>query len=129
MNTDSGVFVINIEKETLENNLFRKILYTTTNQQLVVMSIKPFSNIPFEIHPEHDQFIRIEKGVGMALIGSNKEQKFNLSDGISITIPKNTYHEIVNTDPVNDLKLYTIYSPPEHPTKQKGGYVFRPKIF
>jgi mannose-6-phosphate isomerase-like protein (cupin superfamily) len=123
--TNQDVFLINIEKETLENTLFRKILFTSNHQQLVAMSLLPKQDIPREIHKEHDQFIRIEKGTGVALIGEKGEKSYPLSDGISITIPANTWHQIINTSDVADLKLYTIYSPPEHDpltAHQRGGY-------
>lgn len=124
-------YVINIEKETSENDNFRKVLNTMTQQQLVVMSIKPKDNIPFEIHPKHDQFIRIERGTCTAFIGENKEDKYELSDGFIIMIPAGTWHEIVNTSDT-ELKLYTIYSPPEHPPdkiehekpEQSGGRIY-----
>lgn len=114
--TDSlNIFTTNIENDTLQNTYFRKVLFTTKNQQLVIMSIKPKEDIPFEIHPKHDQFIRIEKGKGRALIGKNKEKEFTLNNGTIIMIPANTWHQIVNISDTEDLKLYTIYSPPEHP--------------
>src|SRR5438552_1714999 len=106
---NNKIFTINIEKETLANIFFRKVLFTTKYQQLVIMNIKPKEDIPFEIHPNHDQFIRIEKGNGIALIGKNKESKYELHDGSIIMIPANTYHQIVNISEIEDLKLYTIY--------------------
>jgi len=110
-----NVFITNIEKETIENNFYRKVLFTTDNQQLVLMSIKPKDDIPYEIHPENDQFVRIEKGKGLLLAGPNKESKYELFDGVSVTIPANTWHQIINTSESDRLKLYTIYSPPHHP--------------
>lgn len=112
---DDNIFTTNIEQDTLENKFFRKVLYTSKNQQLVVMSIKPKQDIPFEIHPNHDQFFRIEKGHGIAFIGKNKEKQYHLYDGSVIIVPANTYHQIVNASDSDDLQLYTIYSPPEHP--------------
>jgi mannose-6-phosphate isomerase-like protein (cupin superfamily) len=124
--TNRKIFLINIEKETLENTLFRKILFTSKHQQLVAMNLTPKQDIPREIHKEHDQFIRIEKGNGIALIGENGEESYDLSDGVSITIPANTWHQIINTSNDADLKLYTIYSPPEHnpltASTTRGGY-------
>ena len=113
----SKIYCVNIEEETLKNTNFRKVLYTTKNLQLVIMSIEPKDNIPRELHKDHDQFIRIESGVGKAIITdeSNKViEEHDLKDGIAIIIPANTWHEIKNTDSSNPLKLYSLYSPPEH---------------
>ena len=110
-------FSINIEKETLKNKNYRKVLSTTPNMQLVVMSIKPQTEIGLEKHSKIDQFIRIEKGKGKAIITNNKKeiiQTIRLKDGSVIIIPKNTWHNIINTGDEN-LQLYSIYSPPEHP--------------
>lgn len=112
--TDS-VFVINIEADTLKNTYFRKVISTTQHQQLVLMSIEPSDSIEFEIHPDNDQFIRVEKGVGTALIGENKSEKYSLMDGSIIVIPAGTWHQIINASNTEQLKLYTIYSPPHHP--------------
>ena len=110
-------FSINIEKETLKNKNYRKVLSTTPNMQLVVMSIKPQTEIGLEKHSKIDQFIRIEKGKGKAIITNNKKeiiQTTRLKDGSVIIIPKNTWHNIINTGDEN-LQLYSIYSPPNHP--------------
>ena len=110
-------FSINIEKETIKNKNYRKVLSTTPNMQLVVMSIKPQTEIGLEKHSKIDQFIRIEKGKGKAIITNNKKeiiQTTRLKDGSVIIIPKNTWHNIINTGDEN-LQLYSIYSPPEHP--------------
>jgi mannose-6-phosphate isomerase-like protein (cupin superfamily) len=110
-------FSINIEKETIKNKNYRKVLSTTPNMQLVVMLIKPQTEIGLEKHSKIDQFIRIEKGKGKAIITNNKKeiiQTTRLKDGSVIIIPKNTWHNIINTGDEN-LQLYTIYSPPEHP--------------
>jgi mannose-6-phosphate isomerase-like protein (cupin superfamily) len=109
------IFIDNIEKTTIENNYYRKVLYTspTNKQQLVVMSIKAGEDIPYEIHNENDQFIRIEKGSGVLLVGPNKKS-YVLHDGSAFIIPANTWHQVINNS--NDvLKLYTIYSPAHHP--------------
>ena len=76
------------------------------------MNIKPLDNIHLETHEEHDQFIRIEKGKGIAILD---DKKYNLTDDFAVIIPSGTQHEIINTSETQDLKLYTIYSPPEHP--------------
>jgi len=111
----SGVFVTNIEEDTLNNKYFRKVLFTAKNQQVVIMSIKPSEDIPFEIHPDNDQFIRVEKGKCVALIGKNRDEKYDLQDGSIIVIPAGTWHQIINKSLTDELKLYTIYSPPHHP--------------
>lgn len=108
----NNVYSINIENETLMNNNYRKVLFTSTHQQLVVMNLKPGENIDKEVHHEHDQFIRIEKGQGIAKF-DNKQ--IELNDGIILMIPAGSEHEILNSSKTQDLKLYTIYSPPEHP--------------
>lgn len=110
-----NTFVINIERTTIDNDYYRKVLFTTGEQQLVVMSIEPREDIPLEIHQENDQFIRIEAGTGMLYIGENRSTQYELFDGISITVPKNTWHQVVNTSDSTKLKIYTIYSPPHHP--------------
>lgn len=102
----------NIEEATIENKNFRKVLCTTPNLQLVIMSLKPGEDIGTEIHPYITQFIRVEKGDGIAII---EGQTFELYDGVALIIPLNSKHNIINTSKYNDLKLYTIYSPPNHP--------------
>jgi len=109
-----------IEKETLENNFFRKVLLTTNHQQLVVMSLNPNEDIGLETHENLDQFIKIEQGEGLAVL-DGVETKF--SSGFSVTIPSGTNHNIVNTSMENPLKIYTIYSPPNH----KDGTIHKTK--
>lgn len=112
-------FVVNIEKETLENVMYRKVLYTAKNSQLVLMSIAPLDDVGEEVHTL-DQFIRIEAGNGKAIIN---RKEHTISDGSAIVIPAGARHNIVNTSKTEALKLYTIYSPPEH----KDGVVQRTK--
>ena len=100
----------NIERLTVENNQYRKILHTTQTMQLVVMSILPGREIGGEIHPRTSQFIRVDKGKAAATIGNNK---YRLKDGDAVVIPPGFWHNIRNTG-TEPLKLYTIYSPPEH---------------
>ena len=103
----------NIERDTLKNNNYRKVIYTVPDKtQLVLMSLKPGEDIPMEVHPHIAQFFRVEKGKGIAIIN---DQKYRLKDGFSIIIPPNTKHYIKNTSPTDDLKMYTLYSPPNHP--------------
>lgn len=106
------IYVNNIEKDTLENENFRKVLNTTDRSQLVVMSLLPGEEIGNEIHPEVDQFIRIEQGRGKAVI--NNSEEYELEDDFAIVIPANTWHNIINTGD-EKLKLYTVYTPPNHP--------------
>ncbi len=112
-------YIKNIEKETLDNNYFRKVLLTTTNQQLVVMSLEPKEDIGQEIH-SLDQFIKVEAGSGIAILNGTE---IAFSTGFSITIPKGTTHNIINSSPTEKLKLYTIYSPPNH----KDGIIHQTK--
>lgn len=104
-------FNSNIEKDTLENNNFRKVLYTSTHSQLVLMSLKPNEDIGLEIHKDNDQFFRIEKGMGKCVIDDNE---YILEDGTAIVVPAGAKHNIINTSSTDDLKLYTIYSPAHH---------------
>lgn len=111
------MFNMDINDETIRNNHFRKVVHTGKNLQIVLMSLKPKQTIPREIHLDHDQFIRVEKGNGRAIISNEKKdiiQSIELKDDIAIVISAGTYHEIQNTGS-DDLKFYTIYSPPEHP--------------
>ena len=104
-------FVQNIEKLTEENTNFRKVIYTAHHSQLVLMSLKPSEEIGMEVHPDNDQFFRVEVGDGKAIIDGN-EQVF--SSGFCVVIPAGSQHNIINTSIENDLKLYTIYSPAHH---------------
>jgi mannose-6-phosphate isomerase-like protein (cupin superfamily) len=101
----------NIEIQTLENNNFRKILYTGSHMQLVLMSLKPKEEIGLETHGENDQFFRFEKGQGKVLIG---ETEYEVKDGDVVIIPSGTQHNIVNISDTEDLKMYTIYAPAHH---------------
>jgi len=104
-------FNTNIEKETLENTNFRKVLYTGKHSQLVLMSLKPNEEIGTEIHTSNDQFFRFEKGEGKCVIDGNE---YILGDGSVIVVPSGAEHNIINTSSTEDLKLYTIYSPAHH---------------
>ena len=101
---------INIEKDTLNNTDYRNVLYTTEQNQVVLMSLNQGEDIPEEIHPTTTQFIGIESGKGLAVIN---DKEYELTDGISLDIPAGAKHYISNTDD-KPLKLYTVYSPPEH---------------
>ena len=103
-----------LEKLTLKNKNYRKVINTTPNQQLVLMSLKPKEDIGMEIHKKVTQFMRIEQGTVMAIIGKDENQKkYKLKKDSFITIPPNTYHNIVNIGE-DEVKLYSIYSPPHH---------------
>ena len=106
------IFVDDIEKLTLENSNFRKVLSTNSHSQLVVMSLKPTEDIGMEVHNDVDQFFRIDSGQGKVVANG---QEYEISDGYAIVIPAGTEHNIINTSETEDLKLYTIYSPANHP--------------
>jgi mannose-6-phosphate isomerase-like protein (cupin superfamily) len=113
-------FVNNIEEITLENSFFRKVVLTTKHQQLVVMHLNPQEDIGMEIHSNLDQFIKIESGEGKAILNG---EEYSFSDGFSITISAGTNHNIINTSKDNPIKLYTVYSPPNH----KDGIIHKTK--
>ena len=104
-------FCQNIEKETLENNNFRKVLYTGKHSQLVLMSLKPKEEIGMEVHTDNDQFFRFEKGQGKVIIDGND---CGVSDGSAVVVPCGAEHNVINVSETEDLKLYTIYSPAHH---------------
>lgn len=104
-------FNTNIEKDTLDNNNFRKVLYTGKHSQLVLMSLKPHEEIGMEIHSGNDQFFRFEKGQGRCVIDGNF---YDVGDGSVIVVPTGAEHNVINTSDSEDLKLYTIYSPAHH---------------
>ena len=116
-------FNTNIEKDTLTNKNYRQVLYTGKHSQLVLMSLRPGEEIGMEVHPENDQFFRIEKGEGKCLIDGNE---YKLGDGAAIVVPAGAKHNVINTSEDEELKLYTIYSPPHHkdgivrPTKEEA---------
>jgi mannose-6-phosphate isomerase-like protein (cupin superfamily) len=100
----------NIEKQTLENENFRKVVFTGKNSQLVLMSINVGEEIGLETHDEHDQFIRVEAGTAKFIID---DEVVEGGDGFAVVVPAGSAHNVINSGDV-DLKLYTIYSPPEH---------------
>ena len=105
-------YVTDIERRTLENESFREVLFTAPHMQLVVMVLAPGEDIGMETHTDVDQFIRVEAGKGKALLNGKEHE---LGDGSAVVIPAGTEHNIVNTSHQGPLKLYTIYTPPEHP--------------
>lgn len=104
-------FVINIEDATKGNDNFRKVLYTGKNSQLVLMSLKPGEEIGMEVHPDNDQFFRVDEGEGKVIIDGNE---YEIEDGFAIVIPAGANHNVVNTSSDEYLRVYTIYSPPHH---------------
>jgi mannose-6-phosphate isomerase-like protein (cupin superfamily) len=116
----SEVFITNIEDDTLNNKNYRKVLYTSSNlhgMQLVVMSLKPGEEIGMEKHSEADQFIRIEQGEAVVQIGKTKKTVYTLDVNDSILIPAGTWHNVINSNDHYPLKLYTLYTPPQHKDK------------
>lgn len=105
-------FVVNIEKSTTDNDCFRRVLYTAENSQLVVMTLKAGEEIGMEVHPELDQFIRVEEGAGKVILDG---VDYDLSEDWAVVIPAGTKHNVINTSGAGPLRLYTIYSPPQHP--------------
>lgn len=105
-------FITNIEERTLANEYFREVLFTAERMQLVVMTLQVGEEIGAETHDDVDQFIRIEAGTGRAILDG---EETDLSDGVVVVIPAGSAHNIVNTSASEPLKLYTIYSPPQHP--------------
>lgn len=110
-------WVNNIEKLTLENETFRTVLHTGKYSQLTVMTLQAGEEIGNEVHDDHDQFIRVESGSGKVTFGPDEdtiEETHEVEDDFAIIVPAGTWHNVINTG--NDkLKLYSIYSPPEHP--------------
>jgi len=105
-------YFVELEQKTFENENYREVLFTGPNSQLVIMSLQPEEEIGMEVHEEHDQFIRIEAGEGKASIDG---EEFDLKDGSAIVIPAGAEHNVWNASSESKLKLYTIYTPPEHP--------------
>lgn len=105
-------YATEIEKETLDNSNFRKVLFTGRYLQLVVMSLEPNEDIGEEVHENVDQFFRIEQGKAKFVIDG--EETIVKEDEVFI-VPAGSRHNVINASPDADLKLYTIYSPPNHP--------------
>lgn len=111
-------YITNIEKETVENTDYRRVLYTSKNSQLVLMSIAPGEEIGEEVH-HLDQFLRFEEGEGEVIIDGAVTA---VSDGDAVIIPEGARHNVINTGETN-LKLYSLYAPPEH----KDGTIHKTK--
>ena len=104
-------YVINIEKATMNNDNFRKVLNTAQHSQLVVMSLLPGEEIGTEVH-DLDQFIRFESGRGKVILNG---EEYEVEDDWAVVIPAGVEHNVINTSDNEKMKLYSIYSPPEHP--------------
>jgi len=113
-------YIDNIEEKTINNDYFREVVFTGKYCQLVVMCLKPGEEIGSEVHKNVDQFFRIEKGKGKVVINGEEKQVIN---GVGIVVPAGSEHNVINISTTNDLKLYTIYSPPQH----KDGIVHKKK--
>jgi mannose-6-phosphate isomerase-like protein (cupin superfamily) len=103
-------YVVNLEQKTQSNSNFRQVLFTTPNSQLVLMALQPNEEIGTETHMEHDQFIRVESGRGKVIMDGEETE---IADGFGFVIPAGVEHNVVNTSG-EVMKLYTIYTPPEH---------------
>lgn len=112
-------FITNIEQAAVENEYFRKVLYTDARVQLVVMSLAPGEDIGEEVH-QLDQFIRVEAGEGRAVLDGVAHE---LKDGYAIVVPQGALHNIINTSTERPMKLYTVYAPPNH----KDGTIHKTK--
>jgi mannose-6-phosphate isomerase-like protein (cupin superfamily) len=102
-----------IEKQTLKNKNFRKVLFTGKHCQLVVMCLQPGEEIGNEVHENVDQFFRIEEGKAKFILNNSEEHL--VRDADAVVIPAGTYHNVINPSKKKKLKMYTVYSPPNHP--------------
>lgn len=115
--TELGAWIGDIEAETTANTNFRTTLFTGTHTQLTVMSLKVGEEIGWECHGHLDQFLRVEQGSARVELGPDEDtvsEQHDVSDDWAVIIPAGTFHNVVNTGD-GDLKLYSLYSPPEHP--------------
>lgn len=103
-----------IEDDTLDNANFRKVIFTGKKLQLVLMTLKPGEDIGLETHEEHDQFFRFEAGEGTVIIDG---AEYLVKDGDAVVVPAGAQHNIINVSETEELKLYTIYAPPQHADK------------
>ncbi len=102
----------NIENMTENNKYFRQVIFTAPHSQLVLMSLKPLEEIGEETHNNVDQFFRFEKGMGKVVLNG---EEVSVKDGDAVVVPAGTKHNVINSSDSEELKLYTIYSPPNHP--------------
>lgn len=104
-------YKVAIEKETIENKNFRKVLYTGEHSQLVLMALKVSEEIGMEVHENTDQFFRFESGNGKVVVN---ETEYDVTDGDAVIVPAGSQHNVINTSDTEVLTLYTIYSPAHH---------------
>lgn len=110
-------WVGDIEQDTLDNGFFRKVLFTGDRMQLTVMSLEPGEEVGLEMHDHLDQFLRIEQGTARVTFGRSEEQideEHDVEDDWAIIVPGGVWHNVINTG-ATQLKLYSLYGPPEHP--------------
>jgi len=106
-------YVGHIEKATEKNKYFRQVLFTGKHLQLVVMSLQPKEEIGNEVHEHVDQFFRVEQGKARFVF--NDKEEHVVAAGDAVVVPAGTYHNVVNPSPSKTLRLYTVYTPPQHP--------------
>lgn len=113
--TGPNPYVVNIEELTLANENFRTAAWTGSNLQMTLMTIQPGDDIGLEVHEDHDQFLRIEQGTAQVFMGPTEGEleTWDAEDDFAIFVPAGVWHNVVNTG-TEALKLYSIYSPPEH---------------
>ncbi len=111
-----------LEEQALKNTYFRQVLFTSTHAQLVLMCLQPGEEIGDEVHPNVDQFFRIERGEARFVLDEKDERLVH--DGDAVVVPAGTYHNVINPSTTTPVKLYTIYSPPNHP----DGTVHKTKV-
>ena len=115
-------FVGSLETITVQNTHYRHVLFTGKREQLVVMALAPGEDIGREIHADVDQFFRVEEGIARFVFGPGEEHIVRAGD--AVVVPGGTFHNVVNASSTKLLKLYTIYSPPQHP----DGAIQRTKV-
>lgn len=111
MTTKTG-FITNIEQQTLQNENFRQVIFTAQHSQLVLMTLKPGEEIGSEHHDDRDQFVRVEAGQGEVVLNGERSR---IVDGSAVVVPAGVEHNFINTSHSDPLRLYTLYTPPEHP--------------
>ena len=110
-------WVADVEQATLDNTTFRTVLFTGEHMQLTVMSLAPGEDIGLEVHEDHDQFLRVEQGRGRVELSESEDsagETQDVEDDLAIIVPAGIWHNVVNTGET-ELKLYSLYAPPEHP--------------
>jgi mannose-6-phosphate isomerase-like protein (cupin superfamily) len=111
-------WVGNVEEATIQNTNFRTVLFTGESIQLTVMRLGPGEEIGVEMHDHLDQFLRLEQGSGRVTFGPSADrvdEEHEITDDWAVVVPGGTWHNVINTGP-GDMKLYSLYAPPEHPS-------------